>query len=55
VVLQALDDTRERSIVAQTSAAQVRELQLRLRFTSAPRRPAAGADSARPSCWWRAT
>lgn len=32
VVLQALVDTRERSIVASTSAAQVREVQLRLRF-----------------------
>lgn len=32
VVLQSLADARERSVVAQTSAAQVRELQLRLRF-----------------------
>ena len=34
VVFQALSDTRERSVVATTSAAQVRELQLRvnLRF-----------------------
>jgi LPS-assembly lipoprotein len=32
VVLQALEDARERSVVASTSAAQVRELQLRLRF-----------------------
>jgi LPS-assembly lipoprotein len=32
VVLQALDDARERSVVAQTSAAQVREMQLRLKF-----------------------
>ena len=32
VVLRALDDARERSIVASTSAAQVRELQLRLKF-----------------------
>lgn len=32
VVLQALDDARERSIVASTAAAQVRELQLRLKF-----------------------
>lgn len=32
VVLQALDDVRERSVVASTSAAQVRELQLRLKF-----------------------
>jgi LPS-assembly lipoprotein len=33
VVLHALVDARERSIVASTSAAQVREVQLRLRFT----------------------
>jgi LPS-assembly lipoprotein len=32
VVLQALADTRERSVVASTAAGQVRELQLRLRF-----------------------
>ena len=32
VVLQALDDGRERSVVASTTAAQVRELQLRLKF-----------------------
>lgn len=32
LVLQALTDTRERSVVATTSAAQVRELQLRLRL-----------------------
>lgn len=32
VVLQALVDLRERSVVASTSAAQVRELQLRLKF-----------------------
>jgi LPS-assembly lipoprotein len=32
VVLQALDDVRERSVVASTSAAQVREFQLRLKF-----------------------
>lgn len=32
VVLQALDDVRERSVVASTAAAQVRELQLRLKF-----------------------
>ena len=32
VVLQALEDLRERSVVASTSAAQVRELQLRLKF-----------------------
>ncbi len=32
VVLRALDDGRERSVVASTAAAQVRELQLRLKF-----------------------
>ncbi len=32
VVLQALDDRREKSVVASTSAAQVREFQLRLKF-----------------------
>jgi LPS-assembly lipoprotein len=32
VVLQSMLDARERSVVAQTSSAQVRELQLRLRF-----------------------
>lgn len=32
VVLTALADKRERSVVASTAAAQVRELQLRLRF-----------------------
>ena len=32
VVLHALDDKRERSVVASTAAAQVRELQLRLKF-----------------------
>jgi len=32
VVLQALDDVREKSVVASTSAAQVREFQLRLKF-----------------------
>jgi LPS-assembly lipoprotein len=32
VVLQALIDARERSVVASTSAAQVREMQLRLKF-----------------------
>lgn len=32
VVFQALDDERQRSVVASTSAAQVRALQLRLRF-----------------------
>jgi LPS-assembly lipoprotein len=32
VVLQVLEDVRERSVVASTSAAQVRELQLRLKF-----------------------
>jgi LPS-assembly lipoprotein len=33
IVLQALDDARERSVVASTSAAQVREMQLRLKFS----------------------
>ncbi len=32
VVLVALDDAREKSVVASTAAAQVRELQLRLKF-----------------------
>jgi len=32
VVLQALDDARERSVVASTAAAQVRELQLRVKL-----------------------
>jgi LPS-assembly lipoprotein len=32
VVLEALVDARERSVVASTTAAQVRELQLRLKF-----------------------
>lgn len=32
VVLQALEDLREKSVVASTSAAQVREFQLRLKF-----------------------
>ena len=39
VVLQALDDVRERSVVASTAAAQVRELQLRLRFNFRARTP----------------
>lgn len=33
LVLHALDDVRERSVVASTAAAQVRELQLRLKFS----------------------
>lgn len=40
VVLEALEDVRERSIVASTAAAQVRELQLRLRFQFIARTPA---------------
>ncbi len=32
VVLMALEDAREKSVVASTAAAQVRELQLRLKF-----------------------
>ena len=39
VVLQALEDVRERSVVASTAAAQVRELQLRLRFQFSARTP----------------
>jgi len=39
VVLQALDDVREKSVVASTSAAQVRELQLRLKFNVRARTP----------------
>ncbi len=40
VVLEALEDVRERSIVASTAAAQVRELQLRLRLHFIARTPA---------------
>jgi len=40
VVLQSLEDRRERSVVATTSAAQVRELQLRVRFTFRAHTPA---------------
>jgi LPS-assembly lipoprotein len=40
VVLQSLEDLRERSVVATTSAAQVRELQLRVRFTFRAHTPA---------------
>ncbi len=40
VVLQALGEARERSVVASTSAAQVRELQLRLKFTFRAHTPA---------------
>ncbi len=40
VVLQALDDVREKSVVASTAAAEVRELQLRLRFSFLARTPA---------------
>ena len=32
VILQALDDVREKSVVASTAAAQVRDMQLRLKF-----------------------
>jgi LPS-assembly lipoprotein len=39
VVLEALEDSRERSIVASTAAAQVRELQLRLKFHFIARTP----------------
>ena len=40
VVLQALDDVREKSVVASTAAAQVRELQLRMKFNFRARTPA---------------
>ena len=40
LVLQALSESRERSIVAQTAAAQVRVLQLRLRFEFRVQTPA---------------
>jgi LPS-assembly lipoprotein len=40
VVLEALADTRERSVVASTSAGQVRELQLRARLEFRLRTPA---------------
>ena len=39
VVLQALQDLREKSIVASTAAAQVREVQLRVRFDFRVRTP----------------
>lgn len=39
LVLQALDDLREKSVVASTAAAQVRELQLRLKFNFRVRTP----------------
>ena len=39
VVLQALDDVREKSVVASTATAQVRELQLRLKFNFRARTP----------------
>ena len=40
VVLQALEDKRERSVVASTSAAQVRELRLRLKLSFRVQTPA---------------
>jgi LPS-assembly lipoprotein len=40
VVLEALADAREKSATASTSAAQVRDLQLRLKFTFRARTPA---------------
>jgi LPS-assembly lipoprotein len=40
IVLQALDDSREKSVVASTSAAQVREFQLRLKFNFRATTPA---------------
>lgn len=39
VVLEAIEDQRERSVAASTAAAQVRELQLRLRFAFRARTP----------------
>ncbi len=39
VVLEALEDVRERSIVASTAAAQVREVQLRVRLNFLARTP----------------
>lgn len=39
IVLQALSDVRERSVVASTASAQVRELQLRLKFNFRARTP----------------
>lgn len=39
VVLHALAETRERSVVASTAAGQVREIQLRLRFSARAERP----------------
>jgi LPS-assembly lipoprotein len=39
LVLQALDDVREKSVVASTAAAQVRDLQLRLKFSFRVRTP----------------
>lgn len=43
VVLQALSEAREKVVVAQTSASQIREFELRLRFTFRVR-SAAGKD-----------
>ena len=40
VVLQAIDDLREKSVVASTAAAQVREFQLRLKFNFRATTPA---------------
>jgi LPS-assembly lipoprotein len=39
VILQALDDVREKSVVGSTAAAQVRELTLRLKFNFRARTP----------------
>jgi LPS-assembly lipoprotein len=39
VVLEVLDDSREKSVVASTATAQVRELQLRLKFSFRARTP----------------
>jgi LPS-assembly lipoprotein len=43
VVLQALADVREKSVVASTAAGQVREFQLRLRFAFRADTPAGRA------------
>ena len=39
IILQALDDVREKSVVASTAAAQVRDTQLRLKFNFRARTP----------------
>jgi LPS-assembly lipoprotein len=49
VVLQALADVRERSVVATTAAAQVRELQLRLKLRSGARTRRPGREVTPPA------